>query len=305
MSDRGQTIATLVEGDFLYGATVLLNSAVANGFSGRFVIGCRDRSHLPQMLVAKLEDSGLRVEFLPVETAWHLANYKPFFLRQVFDRYPECGTLTYMDPDIVVCCPFAWIGSWSEGGPAVCADVNWMMPPEHPTRREWLAALGEQTRRDLHLYFNSGFLSLRREDKEFLSLWGRLVESVGGRDVRLDGKGDIEVWRHGGRWMPFFTPDQDTLNLALMLWEGGITTLGPDAMGFAGFGILPHAVGVDKPWRKRFLASALSGRPPRDVDKAYWRHAAGPVRAHSAREVAAKPLTISLCAALGRIYRRG
>jgi len=298
---------TLAERDFLYGAAVLLNSLVRNQFSGRFIIGVRPDARLPKDVVEALERAhitGVEVELRRIDTTYHFTNYKAEFLLEVSQQFSNCLKLTYMDPDIVVCCPFEWIDTWSDGGPAVCGDVNWMMPADHPTRREWLAISGLSAQRRLDVFFNGGFLSVRREDLGFVKLWSDLIEKFGGRDNSLEGKGDIADWRHGGRWLPFFSPNQDTLNLAAMTWAGRLTTLGPDVMGFLGLGLLPHAVGADKPWRKNYLTQALAGRPPTQADKAFWDYARTPVPVVSRSKATVRQLALQAASFIGRFYCR-
>lgn len=300
-------VVTLVEGDFIYGAMTLLNSLVRNGFSGRFIVGVRTGGTLPFNAVSAVTNAdipGVEVEVRPVDTSYHFTNYKPTFMQDVARAFADSEKITYMDPDIVVCCPFAWIDSWCDGGPVVCGDVNWMMPADHPTRHAWLAISGLKARRRLDVFFNGGFLSVRRVDLGFLELWAGLIANFGSRDNALDAKGDISKWRHGGRWLPFFSPNQDTLNLAAMVWEGNLTTLGPDVMGFIANGILPHALGVDKPWRKAYLSQALCGTGPSQADKMFWEYADSPVQVFPWWKVAAKRVAVAAAAALARFYRR-
>jgi hypothetical protein len=246
-----------------------------------------------------------KVEWVHLDTPIHFGNYKPWFMQSVFDRYPQAHKVTYMDPDIVCVAPFDWIETWSDGGPAVCGDVNWMMPADHPIRHAWVKISGRQPQRELNKYFNSGFLSVRRQDAGFLLLWADLIREVGAHDNPLEGKGDIAEWRKGGRWMPFFSPNQDTLNLALMVWEGEVTTLGPDVMGFTAMGVLPHALGSDKPWRKRYLRDALLGLAPRQVDKVFWSDVAQrPIRTYTGFHIALRRASLAAATIIGRFYRR-
>lgn len=297
-------IVTLVERDFLYGACVLYNSLLQNGFRGLYVIGYRQSELLPASARNAFKQYSGNVAWIELDTPLHFTNFKPHFMQQVIESYPECTTITYLDPDIVVNCPFHWINSWSEGGPAICGDVNWWMPANHPTRHQWLARTGLKVRHQLDLYFNGGFLSLRRDDRAFLDLWRDLIECWGSSDNPVDGKGDIGAWRKGGRWLPFMSPDQDTLNVAAMCWEGSITTLGPDVMGFAGFGELPHAIGSDKPWHRNYLLKALQGVPPRYVDKVFWNYASHPLQAYKKWFLAYKKMTLVFSSLSSRIYRK-
>jgi hypothetical protein len=295
-------VVTLAERDYIHGALVLLNSLIRNGFDGCFVIGYRNATEIPLRPLRALREFGARVHWIELDTPLHFTNYKPTFMREVLDRYPEAIKITYYDPDIVMNCPFDWIASWCDGGPAVCGDVNWMMPAQHPTRRQWLELTGMQVHNHLDIYFNGGFLSVRRRDRNFLQLWQELIERWSAAATPLDTKGDIGDWRKGGRWLLFFTPDQDALNIAMMVWNGPVVTLGPDVMSFAAFGELPHAIGSNKPWRRRYLLEALQGRPPRHADKVYWAYADSPKSAFSKHAIRLKRIELKLASFIGRFY---
>ena len=297
-------VATLVEGDYLYGACVLYNSLMRNGFNGKFVIGCREQAALPLPARKAFHHYSGNVLWIELETQLHFTNYKPHFLSQVLDSYPSCTIITYLDPDIVLNSPFDWINSWSEGGPAVCGDVNWWMPVNHPTRRQWMQRTGLKARHHLELYFNGGFLSVRRDDCAFLSPWANLIERWGDSDIPLDAKGEVGAWRIGGRWLPFMTPDQDALNIAVMCWQGSINTLGPEVMGFDGFGELPHAIGSNKPWQRNNFLEALLGIPPRYVDKVFWAYADSPLMPFSKPVLKMKRVMLIIATALTRFYRK-
>lgn len=270
------TVVTLAEKDYIKGALVLCNSLIRNGFEGNILIGYRSFDNMPIGPLSKLRKHPF-VQWLRIDTPLHFTNYKPQFMLRVLQACPECSKLTYIDPDIVLNAPFAWINSWSDTGPAVCGDVNWQMPRYHPTRKQWIKLISFEVNHQLDNYYNAGFLSLRRQDIGFLQLWSALIEEYGATNIPLDSMGNIGDWRTGGRWQPFFAPDQDALNVALMAWSGPITTLGPDIMSFTGFGELPHAIGSNKPWDKNYILEAIKGRPPRHVDKLFWLYADKPL----------------------------
>jgi hypothetical protein len=304
-------VITLVERDFLYGATVLYNSLCRIGFGGRFVIGYRDVDRLPRQLlerISRFAQDGSRIELVGLDTDQHFTNYKAKFMQHVLAACPEANKVTYVDPDIVASgLPWGWMDTWCDHGPTVCADVNWWMPSDHPRRYEWkryILTSGFEFKRDLNLYLNGGLLSLHRRDAGFLQRWQMFTELAVSLQSAIPTTGDIGSWRKGGRENPFFTPDQDALNMAVMSWDGDVATFGPDAMGFApGKCILPHALGADKPWRKSYLLNALQGRPPRFVDKAFWANALTPVPISSAAFITRQQMTISIASALGRVYR--
>lgn len=297
-------VVTLAERNYFYGACVLYNSLIRNGFDGRFVVGYRDRHLLPQQPLAAMEREAGRIHLVELNTRTHFTNYKPVFMRQVLASFTDCTAITYIDPDIVVNALCPWILSWCEGGPAACADVNWWMPAQHPTRREWLKITGLITSHNLDLYFNGGFLSILRSHSGFLDLWQKLIEDNEDIDCPLNVQGEIGSWRKDGRSNPFMAIDQDALNLALMHWQGPITTLGPDVMGFNGYPILPHAVGDGKPWARSYIRGSFLGKPPRVVDKLYWKYADRPLLSCGKRSAKWKSLTLKLASLIGRFYRR-
>lgn len=296
-------VVTLAERDYLFGASALYNSLVVNGFDGIFVIGYRGLESLPYLPLQSLIEHPDKVKLIELNTPIHFTNYKPAFMSIVLRDNPDCDSITYVDPDILINGPIDWILSWCTGGPAVCADVNWWMPPSHPTRRQWVYSTGIDVVHDLHLYFNGGFLSILNSDRSFLDLWQQFIDNPD-CELPLDVKGEIHQWRREGRASPFMTPDQDALNIALMAWPGSITTLGPDAMGFAGGSLIPHAVGTPKPWQKHFLSHALQGKPPREVDKLYWKYANIVVQSHSSLLIFLKGFSLKCASILGRIYRK-
>ena len=77
---------TLCEGDYHHGAAALLNSLVAGGFDGFYVIGWRG---LPPPWVAGLPCDasgdrgigGIRVLLEEIRTPWSLAHVKPHFMQ--------------------------------------------------------------------------------------------------------------------------------------------------------------------------------------------------------------------------------
>ncbi|MCC5838575.1 MAG: hypothetical protein JJT96_00510 [Opitutales bacterium] len=306
-------VATLVEGHFLKGAAALYNSLVAHGFDGCFVVGHRGKGDLPADLVQRM--SGLpgdspAIEFVSLDTPLHFTNYKPHFLESLFANRPGVTAITYLDPDIVCLAPWHWLRSWPEHSVTVAGDVNWRMGPEHPIRHAWMkrvASLNLPVKRKPETYYNGGLLAIPRRDAAFLGLWRTIIDDFAGKETALDGQGEITLWRKEGRWNLFHTPDQDALNIAVMLWSGEICALGPDAMGFApgGAPLIPHAVGPDKPWLRANLKEALRGRPPRVVDKAFWEFCGGPVQVCSPIQLRRQRRILALCALLGRFYRRG
>ena len=231
-----QVVVTLAEKDYLFGACVLYNSLVRNGFKGLFIVGYRKDPLLSSnKSFSELSKADSSVQLIELTTERHFTNYKPNFMMEIFERFPHCSSVTYIDPDIVVNGPADWILSWSNNGPSVCSDVNYWMPDNHPIRNQWLEITGLSKYHALDLYFNGGFVGVNRGCIQFLNLWMKILDDAG-KSVHLNTEGDILKWRDGGRWHPFFAVDQDALNIAVMCWHQSITTLGPDMMSFSGYG---------------------------------------------------------------------
>jgi len=309
-SSSSDIVCTIAEKDYLYGAAALYNSLVSCGFAGEFAIFSRSFDEMPRRLVSQMRQlSRPRVHFRTVDTLRHLALEKARCMLSCFREWDCAETVTYFDPDIVVHgAPWEWINTWCQDGVALAADVNWQMPMRHPLRRAWARLLQSADYgvcNQLDTYFNAGFVSVARKDAGFCVLWDRFIDRFGATDKPLELRGEIKDWPRKGRWETVELPDQDTLNMAAMVWDGGLTTLGPDMMGFtSGSAYLPHALGFSKPWKRNYLAESMDGRPPRLVDKIFWDYAGSPINLLSPQRIALKKLQVSVTAAIGRFYRR-
>jgi hypothetical protein len=307
---RQDIVLTIAERNYLFGAAALYNSLAASGFNGEFVVFCRRTDDMCQRVLRELQDDRQpRVNFRIVDTPRHLAMQKAAFMSDCFSEWPGAECVTYFDPDILVNeAPWSWIREWCEHGVALAADTNWDMPSRHPIRNEWerlLKGAGYTVRNRPFVYFNAGFVSVARKNARFCGLWDHFIDRFGANDKSLEAHGEIKDWPRKGRWETIELPDQDTLNMAAMAWEGDLSAFGPDLMGFApGNCHLPHALGSPKPWRRSYLAEAIRGMPPRLADKVYWENALSPVSIAGPMAVKRKRLAISLAAAFGRVYSR-
>lgn len=301
---------TIAEKDYLFGAAALYNSLVTSGFGGEFVVFCRQTNDMCQRVLRELQAAREpRVSFRIVDTPRHLAMQKAAFMSACFSEWPHAASVTYFDPDILVNqARWSWIREWCERGVALAADVNWDVPSRHPLRKAWVRLLQEEdivVRNQLDIYFNAGFVSVARKDAGFCALWDRFIDGFGATDKPLELRGEIKDWPRKGRWETVELPDQDTLNMAAMVWDGGLTAFGPDMMGFtSGSAYLPHALGSIKPWRRNYIAESIDGRPPRLVDKIFWDHAASTINLLSPPRIALRKLQVAVAAAIGRFYRR-
>jgi hypothetical protein len=316
-------ICTLFEGDYHKGVAVLVNSLVHNGFKGTVFAGFRgalptwatERANMlgDGMGASELKvTESVRIQFFPLSTESHLTNYKPEFMLSLWrGAASECDALLYLDPDIVVNDSWSFCQDWLQCGVALCEDVNSPVHETHPRRCGWrsfYAKHGIQLRPRLSVYVNGGAVGTRKEDVPFIELWQQMTllmaDLIGGMATTRISKG--QKFKSKGFANCFDIADQDSLNAAIEAYAGPISILGQEAMGLkAGHALLPHAIGSRKPWKCSYVLSSLGGRPPRSVDKQFWKYSDHPIRALSALEIAVKRLTIMLAAAVGRFYRRG
>ena len=302
-------ICTLFEGDYHYGLGALANSLYAHGFRGTIYAGYRGQ--LPPWIVdgkqiaSSVEFSpadGLKLRFIPLTTKVHLTNYKPDFMLDVWqNKCPAADALFYFDPDITIKCRWTFFDEWVQAGVALCADVNSSMPANHPIRHAWKQFYlphGITLRREPDLYFNGGFVGLKRDDKQFLNCWQRLQELM---EPAIGGLQNVNV---GDRTFLFCKTDQDALNFAAMASEASISPTGLDGMDFQNGGggyIMSHAAGGIKPWRKPMLAKIiLNGAPPSRADKCFYSFAREPIQVLSSLSLFLKTMDLKLASAVGR-----
>jgi hypothetical protein len=315
-------ICTLFEGDYHKGVAVLVNSLVINGFKGIVFAGFR--GELPPWTAVQAKTIGygasasnlqvtedVSVRFLPLKTKDHLTNHKPEFMLSLWrGEAKDCDVLLYLDPDIVVNESWSYFEDWLQCGVTLCEDVNSPLHATHPRREGWRQFYGPRgidLRAGESVYVNGGAVGTRRQDLEFLHLWERLVnlmaEEIGGlASAKVEGG---QSFADRGFANCFDSSDQDSLNAALEAYHGVVSILGQDAMGLKpGHALLPHAIGNHKPWKCSYVLSCLGGKPPRSVDKQFWRYSDYPIRAFSGLEIAAKRIALGVAAAVGRFYRR-
>lgn len=90
-----------------------------------------------------------------------------------------------------------------------------------------------------------------------------------------------------------------------MCCKSPISEMGPEAMDFVHGGwTMSHAVGTPKPWKKRFLVSALKGISPTLQDSAYWKNVDGPIHSFSNSKIRRTKFSILLATFIGRFYRK-
>ena len=317
-------VCTLFEGHYHFGVAVLTNSLYRQGFRGDIFAGYRGA--LPEWAadasdnVALLGSAGktlnvadgLRLHLIPLETDYHLTNYKPDFMLKVWDGPASTSSnIFYFDPDIVLTAPWKLFNEWVGYGVALCEDVNSPLTQHHPRREAWRRYYRT---RDIALsfkvatYANGGYIGVTRSNEKFLRLWKLMQDHMGpaiGGLQRSALPGNSLDPDATSPFAPFGKTDQDALNAAIEAWGGELSIVGKEAMAISpGTSMLPHAIGHPKPWRWSPLRQALDGRPPRKVDLEYWDNAQGIVTAHSPTLVRQRVLTMKIASLIGRFYRR-
>jgi hypothetical protein len=136
-----------------------------------------------------------------------------------------------------------------------------------------------------------------------LKLWQKL-EELG----ELTGYANLDdLYNHNTfHQYPYLYGDQTYLNVALMLTDYPLSTVGPDGMDFIPGGtIMSHATVPNvKPWRKKLIISALEGSPPTITDKLYWRYSQTPIQLYSQAKITWQKFEILCGSALGRFIHR-
>jgi hypothetical protein len=318
-------ICTLFEGNYHYGVATLSNSLYEQGFRGTIYVGYR--GELPNWALKGKKESigkwteavsltpveGMQLVFLPLITNYSLTNYKPDFMLELWEGLAkEAAALFYFDPDIVIDDSWTCFEQWVNCGVALCEDVNSPFQEFHPLRVGWRDYYKKHNI-DLHfknqIYVNGGFVGLLKKNISFLTLWIQLQESmgdaIGGLDKSIFSKQTYNstILKMEG-FQIFDKSDQDALNATIEAYNGTVSYIGKEGMGFSsGKAIMYHALGSNKPWNVNFLQRALQGRSPRPVDECYWQYAVHPISAHSKGEKSKKMTVIKISKFLGRFYK--
>jgi hypothetical protein len=221
------------------------------------------------------------------------------------EHCPDAESLFYFDPDITLLCRWSFFEEWVQAGVAMCADVNASMPANHPIRHAWARFYephGITFRHEPSLYFNGGFVGLRKEQSEFLHCWRRIQELM---NPAVNGLQNINV---RDRSFLFCKTDQDALNVAAMASASPISPMGQDGMDFQQGGggyVMSHASGIEKPWTKPFLRKLVfRGQAPSRADKIFFRNVQSPIRVYSPMQFSFKRLSLLSASFLGRFMSR-
>ncbi|MES2775217.1 MAG: hypothetical protein V4722_13600 [Bacteroidota bacterium] len=318
------TICTLFEAHYHYGLAALVNSLHHHGYAGAIYAGYR--GELPNWALAAKKNSTLSwpgatslavhdkitIHFLPLETEYHLTNYKPdFMLRLWHGPAKDAAGMFYIDPDIVTSVRWSFFNDWICGGIALCEDVNSPLPVNHPRRLAWrryFSTTSLRLKARETIYANGGFVGLMKKNEGFLLLWKNVQETIapeiGGLQCSsLTGTPLPPEAR--GPYAPFGKTDQDALNITIEAWDGHVNFVGKEGMAFIhGAPMLPHALGQPKPWHLKPLTQALNGRALRRVDIEYWNYANGPITSQNSGLVKRRKLALKLASFISRFYYR-
>ncbi|MGC1243878.1 MAG: hypothetical protein WA874_19955 [Chryseosolibacter sp.] len=326
MSPESNTsaVCTLFEGHYHYGVAALTNSLFRQGYRGSIYAGYRGAlpswSSKAVANASLLGDGGRSLEvaedlylhLIPLVTDYHLTNYKPDFMLRLWNGPAKSASrMFYFDPDIVVCGPWNFFSQWVEYGVALCEDVNSPLPKNHPRRAAWrqyYRGKGIPLSFKSPMYANGGFIGLKKSDHGFLGMWKLMQEAMApaigglncsalpGQPLRTEAQGPFS---------PFGKTDQDALNATIEAWEGEVSFVGQEGMSIkSGAALMPHALGHPKPWRWNPLMQAISGRPPRIVDREYWKNANGIIAPHRSGEIRKMLFSLKVASLIGRFYGR-
>jgi hypothetical protein len=318
-------VCTLFEGHYHYGVATLSNSLYKNGFRGDVYVGYR--GNLPNWIlkdnkesIGKWKDSitlktaqGLKLIFLLLDTNYSLTNYKPDFMLELWEGpAADADALFYFDPDIVINYPWTCFEEWINCGVAVCEDINSPFQEFHPRRVGWRDYFKNHhitLQFKNQIYVNGGFLGLSKKDLSFLVLWIKLQEimgeAIGGLENSIFSNQSYNstILKREG-FQIFNKSDQDALNATIEAYNGTISYMGKEGMGFGlGDTSMSHALASPKPWKANYLLRAIHGRPPRTVDVSYWKNTNYPLLAHSKWQISIKKISITMAKVIGRFYK--
>lgn len=318
-------ICTLFEGHYHYGVATFSNSLYKHGFRGTVYVGYR--GELPNWaLIGKKEAIGkwkeavvltpiigMQLVFLPLSTVYSLTNYKPDFMLELWEGPAKNEeALFYFDPDIVVNDSWTCFEQWVNCGVALCEDVNSPFQEFHPRRvgwRNYYKNYNIDLKFKNQIYVNGGFVGLLKKDISFLTLWMQIQKAmavaIGGLENSIFSNQTLNstILKMEG-FTIFDKSDQDALNATIEAYDGTISYIGKEGMGFESKHItMYHALGSPKPWKTQHFLRAFHGKTPRKEDIVYWENTKSPIVAHSKREITLKKISIKVAKLIGRFYK--
>ncbi len=321
------TVCTLFESHYHYGVAGLTNSLYHQGYRGQVFAG--HRGALPSWTSSAKDNAalgwpgaktmevaeGLQLHFLPLDTDYHLTNYKPDFMLRLWSGVAkDAESMFYFDPDIVVTAPWSFFEEWVGCGVALCEDVNSPLSANHPRRvawRKYFGSMGIKLAFREAIYANGGFVGASLANRSFLEQWVKIQEAmaveIGGLGRSAFATGGVQLSQKLlGDLACFSRTDQDALNATVESWDGVCSHLGKPAMDFdrGGLNILPHALGSPKPWQIKPIRSALKGIQPRNVDREFWYAVSGPLISQGSGKIRMKKIEMLIAKVIGRFYAK-
>jgi hypothetical protein len=269
---------TLAENKYFYGVAALINSIIKNGtYADKIVVGYRGALPLWLPILTNSKNgkaltlkNGFIIDFVELEGDLHMVHEKPkwfYHLSHVLE--PEASEYFFFDSDIILINRMSFFGEWIRQGVAICEDINYDMSSNHPIRKQWieLAKYNNYVINDIpSRYYNSGFLGWTKETIPFISDWNNCSK------ILMEVAGDLKQFRVNDRTNVVLSANQDSLNMAVMITNSGVSTIGPEAMGFNyGLPLMLHPLGP-KPWDINFLINFFKGKPPRHADIEFWKN---------------------------------
>ena len=300
-------ILTLCEGHYHFGVAAMVNSLARIDFKGNVSIYLKgDLPPWTRQLTPQgdgvFQIGDITLNFIPTEATRHFGYHKPFVALEEFRRHPDCEAVICVDPDIVFLAPWDFFEGWLKAGLALCLDCSFpFVSQHHPWRTAWTdlvrRGIGREPKAMEH-YANSGFVGITRNNIEFLDQWVAITKTF-----EADG-GNTETFDQEHRYKPV-VGDQDLMAATLMGWDGKISFLGLEGMGFTGYNIyLSHDTGQPKPWIRPYLWHALGGVAPTPAASHYFKYANAPIAPYSAWQFSLRKTRFRLAQVISRIWSR-
>ena len=306
-------VTTLYEGHYEFGVGALINSLVSSDFEGLICVAYK--GNLPFWLQQLKSENQSDKLYKITEKVWlrfdevivdmHFGYYKPYYLKQMADAYPETMGCFYFDPDIVVIGKWSFYENWIQSGVAICQDSNYsILYWNHPWRNKWRADFSNSNRgvdKTLNYYINSGFIGVNRPHFEIINRWieiNEVYKSLGYPIHFFDQSQALSAYKG----------DQDVLNAALTLSPDlTYSIIGKEAMAFDfPYAIMAHAVdgaGV-KPWKRNYLKHAIKGGKATVTDEAYLDYCSVPIEIYSQSALKKKRILLKISKIINRIWKK-
>ena len=277
-----EVVVCLYDGDYHYGVAALANSLAKSGFKG--FINTAYRGSLPPW-VEQLKgintqtyyvNDSIIIHFEKVNTGMHLAYFKPYFIKQTFENFPQVNKIFYFDVDIVVSAPWSFFSNWVDDHICLCLDNSYdYVHHNHPWRKDWkrLAKVDIPFCNPTTAYVNSGFIGIKRKSLPLINKWIQLTENF------KDLGGDLKIIDQNGK--SSYKGDQDLLNAAITVCpEIELSLIGKEGMGFTQPAyLMSHAISKVKPWKKNYLKYLIEkGHKPSYSEKDFFNYCKYPIR---------------------------